>query len=119
MITKRPILIAVAGIGLCAIIHLLIHGGWDAVVRTYHKTTFHQDRATTKRLRSLGLALEQRHMRPPITDYQIANMCDWSEGPVQYESEDGRAVLRAAGRDMIFHTGDDITVQVDIRQETK
>ena len=56
--------------------------------------------------------------RPPEGKVQELHIDsnDWGH-PIQYGWENGVAVVRAAGKDGILHTGDDITCIVRFKKE--
>ena len=120
---RRPLYIAIVGILLCAGALWLEHGGaskiysvYRAIVSAYQATDFAQRRSLAWIVQSIAADYEARQWPPPKgapLNFHI-DFNDWGH-PLQYGWENGKAVIRAAGKDKVLYTADDITSTVKIR----
>jgi uncharacterized C2H2 Zn-finger protein len=97
----------------------MIHGGWDYAKRLYRTSRYYERKTTTTQLRILAGAFEEANIHPPLSAERIDSMHNWMGSPIQFQTEDGKAVLRSAGHDGVFNSADDITREVNIAHETK
>jgi hypothetical protein len=112
---KRPLLIAIFGLLLCAATWWLSHGGTRTMIHAYQDTDFAQQRALRKFLRYVAADFETRQREPPVGkpgEFHV-DFNDWGH-PLQYGWEDGVAVVRGAGKDRKLYTRDDITICVQL-----
>jgi len=115
---KRPLFIAIVGLLLCAGTWWFLYGGARKIARSYQKTDFAQGRDRVRSLQLMAADFEAQQKQPPEgqpAEFHI-DFNDWGY-PLQYGWEDGKAVLRAAGKDRKLHTDDDITSIVRIRKK--
>lgn len=124
---RRPLYIAIVGILLCAGALWLEHGGaskiysvyraiYRATVSAYQDTDFAQRRRLAWHLQLFAADYEASQCPPPKggpLNFHI-DFNDWGH-PLQYGWENGKAVVRAAGKDKVLYTADDITNTVKIR----
>jgi hypothetical protein len=120
---RRPLYIAIVGLLLCTGALWLEHGGasqvgsvYRAIVSAYQATDFAQRRRLAWLLQRDAADYEARQWPPPKggpLKFHI-DFNDWGH-PLQYGWENGKAVLRAAGKDKVLYTADDITSTVKIR----
>lgn len=120
---RRPLYIAIVGILLCVGVFWLEHGGaskiysvYRAIDSAYQDTDFAQRRRLAWILQRDAADYEARQWPPPNgapLNFHI-DFNYWGH-PLQYGWENGKAVVRAAGKDGVLYTADDITSTVNIR----
>jgi len=115
-IMKRPIMIAALGVILCIVLWTMLDGGYFAIRRWYGRTNIVQRRHFRKNIRLMAAHLEESQRRPSDVSTNLhIDFNDWGH-PIQYEWEDGVAVLRGAGQDRTLHTKDDVSSTVALKK---
>lgn len=114
----RPIAIALAGLATCAVLWFILNHDWSRLRQWYKSTEFCLSRSYVQGVTMTARWLEDDAIRPKPngTDVHI-DFNSWGD-PMRYQWENGRAILRAAGRDKRLNTKDDIVRVVKIKEET-
>jgi len=102
-------MIVIAGLLLCAGVWWLLNGGAKKMGTRYADTDFARNRTLAKNIDRMAAILAESP-RPPEGKVQELHIDsnDWGH-PIQYGWENDVALVRAAGKDGMLHTGDDIT----------
>jgi hypothetical protein len=114
---KRSLTIAIVGLLMCVGTWWILNGGARKVEDRYARMDFARKRSLVRSVQSVAALFERDQRIPPkgrAGEIQIDSV-PWGY-PIQYDWENGVAVVRAAGRDGILHTEDDITSVVKLKK---
>ena len=115
--TRKQRIIAVVVFAACCTILLAIIHNWPRLHHWYIRTDYSLSRSYIKGVKATAQSLERSHTPPTAagTDIHI-DFNSWGD-PIIYQWENGRAVIRAAGKDKVLNTDDDIIRPINIRKE--
>ena len=108
---------AVSGLIICGALWFIQNHDWSRLHQWYICTEFCISRSYIEGVKNTAKHLEHDNIPPKPEGTQIhIDFNDWGD-PMRYQWENGRSIVRAAGKDKTLYTKDDIICAVILKKE--